>query len=101
MSNAKGSIVKEDDIHGTPDLVVEVLSASTALLDKKAKRRAYARSGVKELWLVDPTLRQMHVYDLMRRPEKPLQLIEENESFESSLLPGLVIEAETVFPLPK
>ena len=46
--------------------MVEVLSPPTAQLDKKPKRRVYARAGVKEMWLVDPLLSQIQRYDFAR-----------------------------------
>ncbi len=44
---ARGYIV------GTPDLVVEVLSPSTAVYDRVDKFDAYRRAGVPWVWLVD------------------------------------------------
>lgn len=41
-------------VDGAPDLVVEVLSPSTALKDKREKRRLYERAGVAEYLLLDP-----------------------------------------------
>ena len=41
-------------VEGTPDLVVEILSATTAKRDRGLKLKAYARHGVKEYWIVDP-----------------------------------------------
>ena len=41
-------------VRGAPDLVVEVLSSSTASHDHLWKRRVYERSGVREYWLVHP-----------------------------------------------
>jgi len=45
-------------IEGAPDLVVEVLSPSTARIDLLDKRRLYARAGVPEYLVVDPDRRE-------------------------------------------
>lgn len=45
-----------------PDWVCEVLSPSTASLDRKRKREIYAREGVEYVWLVDPATRTLEVY---------------------------------------
>jgi Uma2 family endonuclease len=37
---------------GAPDLVIEILSSSTARRDRDQKYRAYERAGVRECWLV-------------------------------------------------
>lgn len=37
-----------------PDWVCEVLSPSTAPLDRREKLPVYAREGVRHVWLVDP-----------------------------------------------
>lgn len=47
-----------------PDWVCEVLSPSTAKLDREKKMRVYAREGVSHLWLVDPLRRELEVYGL-------------------------------------
>lgn len=41
-------------ILGAPELVVEILSASSIDNDLHLKRRIYERSGVAEYWIVDP-----------------------------------------------
>ncbi|HVT19692.1 MAG TPA: Uma2 family endonuclease [Thermoanaerobaculia bacterium] len=46
-------------IEGVPDLLVEVLSPSTARRDRGEKLRLYAESGVREYWIVDPEARQI------------------------------------------
>ena len=58
------SKVKPDGIHGTPDLVVEVLSPSTANRDKGWKMRVYERNGVREYWIVDPISQSVDQYVL-------------------------------------
>jgi Uma2 family endonuclease len=46
-------------IEAAPDLVVEILSPSTARFDRTKKRNLYAFSGVKEYWVVDQERRQV------------------------------------------
>jgi Uma2 family endonuclease len=52
----------EGDVHGVPDLVIEVLSPSTRAYDRNLKRKHYLESGVPELWLVDATRRSIEVW---------------------------------------
>jgi Uma2 family endonuclease len=47
-----------------PDWVCEVVSASTALLDRTKKLPVYAREGVRHVWLVDPLARTLEVLRL-------------------------------------
>lgn len=42
-----------------PDWVCEVLSPSTAAIDRAEKMPIYAREGVTNLWLVDPIARTL------------------------------------------
>ena len=56
--------IKPDAIYGAPDLVVEVLSPSTARRDRKEKMQAYAKAGVREYWIVSCADRSIEVYRL-------------------------------------
>lgn len=47
-----------------PDWVCEVLSPSTARVDRTLKKQLYARAGISFLWLVDPVLRVLEVLQL-------------------------------------
>lgn len=62
MIVCNADIIKDDGIHGAPDLVVEVLSPSTAKNDKGKKFVAYEQAGVKEYWIVSPLGRTVEVY---------------------------------------
>lgn len=55
-------IIKNDGIHGAPDLVVEVLSPGTSKNDRGYKKDLYEKSGVKEYWIVDVKPRSIETY---------------------------------------
>lgn len=56
------SQIKHNGIYGAPNLVVEVLSRSTAENDRTKKKDAYARAGVLEYWIVDTWSKSVEVY---------------------------------------
>lgn len=55
VSHERRGIIAEKAVLGAPDLVVEILSPSTAHRDRGIKLDLYARCGVREYWIVDPT----------------------------------------------
>jgi Uma2 family endonuclease len=105
--------IKDDGIHGAPDLVVEVMSPNTGTKDKGYKKRLYERYGVKEYWLVDTTSRYVDVYLLdggrlefdkqyTIYPDFIIEeMLERNEeviyAFRPSIFPDMKIEIEDVF----
>ena len=103
VSNQRRSILTEHGLEGAPDLAVEVLSPGTARYDKGSKRKVYARTGVRDLWLVDPEAKLIHVYQLTKDAETPAATYDDKAVFTSPLLPGLRIKAASIFisPLPK
>jgi len=56
--------VTEKNLRGAPDLVVEVLSPSTAKHDRSTKFQAYQEHGVDEYWIVDPVHETIEVWQL-------------------------------------
>jgi Uma2 family endonuclease len=55
VSRDRMSLFERQGIFGPPDLVIEVLSRSTAGYDRSAKLLTYDHTGVREVWLIDPT----------------------------------------------
>ena len=45
VSAARASIITERDVHGAPDLVVEIASPATRRRDRTVKMEIYARTG--------------------------------------------------------
>jgi Uma2 family endonuclease len=57
--------IGKKNITGAPDLVIEVLSPSTARNDRLIKFNSYEKAGVKEYWIVDPYNMSVEVYRLV------------------------------------
>jgi Uma2 family endonuclease len=49
-------------VEGPRDVVVEVLSPSTAHYDLILKKEVYERIGVKKYWLLDPNMKTFEIY---------------------------------------
>ena len=54
--------VERKRLVGAPDLVIEVLSPSTAKRDKTDKFKLYEKHGSREYWLVDPEYSNIEVW---------------------------------------
>ena len=74
-----------------PDLVVEVLSPTTASRDRGEKKAIYERAGVRELWLVDVRARRVTRLVLGEGRFDVGTSFEEDETLESTVLPGLAV----------
>jgi Uma2 family endonuclease len=64
VATDRQAIASERGFEGAPTLVVEVLSPSTAHLDRDRKMRLYAEHGVPYYWIVDPEIRSIEAYAL-------------------------------------
>jgi Uma2 family endonuclease len=60
----RAGAVSSRGIEGPPTLVIEILSPSTARIDRHAKLQLYARHGVPHYWIVDPDSRTIDAYRL-------------------------------------
>ncbi len=58
----KQDIIAADQVVGTPDLIIEIASPPTASYDSAEKRKAYARAGVREYWMIDPATQAITVW---------------------------------------
>ena len=84
-------------VEGAPDLVIEILSPSTAYYDLKEKFKVYARHGVKEYWIVDPNDKSIEVYEGKEGKFKQAQRMEEEGKARSVVLEGLEVEIKDIF----
>lgn len=90
-------IIGELNIQGAPDLVVEILSISTAAHDKKKKSQLYFKHGVKEYWLVDLDAKLVDVFKTGEKGWRWVGTFDQEDILSSALLPGLEIKLLEVF----
>ncbi len=58
ISSERSHIVKEDAVHGVPDLILEILSHSYEEYDLIKKKELYEKFGVKEYWVINPDTKE-------------------------------------------
>ena len=85
-----------NQVWGAPDLVVEVLSRSTAARDRAEKLGWYRQYGVRECWLVDLSNEEVAIVDLTG-PGVTRRLARGTATIRSSVLPEFVIAAAAIF----
>jgi Uma2 family endonuclease len=83
-------------ISGAPDIVVEVVSKTSAAHDRVRKFALYARSGVPEYWILDYRDRSFAIHELRNGRYHAIPA-EDDGRVRSRVLPGLVVSAETLF----
>jgi Uma2 family endonuclease len=71
---------------GAPDLVIEILSPSTAYRDRGVKFRTYQAIGVREYWLADIEAQFIEVYSLQESKFVQVGVFASSETFHSAIL---------------
>lgn len=89
--------LKGTHVEGAPDLIVEILSPSTAAFDRVRKMRLYAANGVKEVWLITPYPWLAEVFVLDGKSYRLTQVCEKNDTLNSVTFPGLNILLSDIF----
>lgn len=88
--------------YGRPDLAVEIPSSSTWRYDVGAKKSAYERRRLPELWLVDTPAREVLVFRRSTPASARFDLSQElapGTVLESPLLPAFGLELGELFDL--
>jgi Uma2 family endonuclease len=101
FSKEKYDTFTEDQmLFPAPDFVVEILSKSTAAMDRGIKKQDYAEHGVREYWIIDPIRQRIEQYilfsptDKTYSPPKSFGLADEIESY---VIKGFVIPVQAIF----
>jgi Uma2 family endonuclease len=67
FSKARLHLIGDKAMEGPPDLCIEVVSPSSAKVDRKEKFAQYAKAGVSFYWIADPKPRTLEGYELIGR----------------------------------
>jgi len=81
----------------TADLVIEVISPSSAIYDRNTKADTYAALGVKELWLVDEASGIIEVRTLEGDRYGPSVVLERDDHLKSTVLLDFEFRVGSVF----
>ena len=84
-------------INGAPDLVVEILSPSTARRDRTQKRELYARFRVPEYWQADADDLNVLVLALAGDDYEVVGVYGLGDTLVSPLLPGFSLDVDDIF----
>lgn len=97
ISKERINIIGEKKIEAAPDLVMEILSPSTAYYDLRHKMRVYEKSGVKEYWIIDPQEKSIEVYENESGQFTIFSKAQNKGILSSKLLEGFKVDLEKVF----
>ena len=97
VSKERSHIINEDNIRGAPNLVIEILSPSTAQRDRTLKRTLYALHGVPEYWQADTDAKIAMVLTLDDGEYKVAGIYGEGQMLVSPLLQGFTLEIDKIF----
>lgn len=83
---------------GAPDIVIEILSPGNNSKELRYKYEIYETAGVKEYWILWPESKSLIRYLLGGDGKfKPTKVLTLGEQFETDILPGLVIDMDSIF----
>ena len=97
VSNERNHIRVGGKVYGAPDLVVEILSPSTAGYDLGYKMDLYARHGAKEYWIGDCEAETIRVLLLVNGAFVTAGVYGKGDTLTSPTLPGFSLDIDNVF----
>ena len=97
ISKKREDIIGKEKIEGAPDIIIEILSPSTAYYDMIQKFRVCEKHGVKEYWLLDPLLKKIEVYINYKKKFEKFSETEAKGSVASKILKGFKVTINEIF----
>jgi Uma2 family endonuclease len=93
-------LIKRTHIEGPPSLIVEIVSPDSGLRDRMRKLNLYARSGVKEYWIVTPWPSTIELLLLHGQKYMVHQVFSKDDILVSATFPDLHVTLGDIFNFP-
>jgi len=90
------SMLDDASCKGAPDMIIEILSPSTANYDKTTKFETYLKAGIKEYWIVDPVTQTLAIH-ILSNDNYITHVYTEKETAPVHVLEGCHINLSEVF----
>ena len=97
VSKGRMDVIREDFIDGAPDLVVEILSPSTAKHDRATKLRIYSEAGVPHVWYLDGYAKTVEQLKLQGKKYLVDAVFAGDQVLTSELFPDWELPLEKLF----
>jgi Uma2 family endonuclease len=93
------SFTDDQVLFPAPDFIVEILSKSTASVDRGIKKQDYAAHGVQEYWIIDPIRQRIEQYILFEGSDTyaPAKYFGLADDIESHAIKGFIIPVQAIF----
>ena len=88
--------IEKHGCRGAPDMIVEIISPSSASYDRVVKFRKYQQGKVREYWIVDPETKTVQVC-VLNENGYLVTIYDHNESVPVAALPGCTIALGKIF----
>lgn len=98
IETARLPAISTRGIEGAPTLVVEILSPSTAQIDRSVKFQLYARYGVPYYWIADPDARSIEAYRLAEGAYELAGRLAGSEAVSLPPFPDLALAPTSIWP---
>lgn len=90
--------ITKNNVKGAPELIIEILSPSTTLKDRRLKRLLYEQSGVREYLLFNPMEKLVERYLLQEHGQYGVnEIFDATETILLKSLDGLEVDLNDVF----
>jgi Uma2 family endonuclease len=97
VDTSRLDLITSRGIEGPPTLVVEILSPSTAQIDRRRKMALYAKFGVPHYWIVDPDARRIEAYGLVSGGSRFAAGLEGSAPLTLPPFPDLALDPATLW----